>query len=108
VKELSRTGAPDTTVVPDATFNTSTVDANGGVVFNFNGAGTTAITSVINGVEGKSIKIFGTDAAGVDVTLSDIGNINVASAATLADSNDFVQLTKVDGIWIETERSITV
>ena len=107
VKELSRTGAPDTTVIPDATFNTATVDANEGVVFKFNGAATTAITSVINGVEGKSIKIFGTDALGVDVTLSDVGNINVASAATLGDSNDFIQLTLVDGTWIETERSIT-
>lgn len=107
VKELGRTAAPDTTIIPDATFNTATVDANGGVVFKFSGLVTTAITSVINGVEGKSIKIYGTDAAGVDVTLSDVGNINVASAATLGDSNDFVQLTKVDGVWIETERSIT-
>ncbi|MFV8268449.1 hypothetical protein ACNQGP_00755 [Flavobacterium sp. GT2N3] len=107
VKELSRTAAPDTTVIPDATFNTATVDANEGVVFKFNGAASTAITSVINGVEGKSIKIFGTDALGVDVTLSDVGNINVASAATLGDSNDFIQLTLVDGTWIETERSIT-
>jgi hypothetical protein len=107
VKELSRTAAPDTTVIPDANFNTATVDANGGIVFKFNGLVTTAITSVINGVEGKSIKIYGTDAVGIDVTLSDVGNINVASAATLGDSNDYVQLTKVDGIWIETDRSIT-
>lgn len=107
VKELSRTAAPDTTVIPDATFATAAIDANGGIVFNFNGSVTTAITSIVNGVEGKSIKIYGTDAAGVDVTLSDVGNINVLSAATLADAVSYVQLTKVDGIWIETERSIT-
>ena len=107
VKELSRTAAPDTTVIPDATFDSATVDANNGVVFKFNGTETTAITSVINGVEGKSIKIYGTDADLVDVTLSTVGNISVATAATLGDSNDFVQLTKVDGIWIETEKSIT-
>jgi hypothetical protein len=106
VKELSRTAAPDTTVIPDVTFDTATVDANGGVAFYYNGAATKAITGILNGVEGKSIKIYGTDAAGVDVTLSDTGNINVASAATLADATDYVQLTLVDGVWIETERLI--
>jgi hypothetical protein len=106
VKELSRTAAPDTTVIPDVTFDTATVDANGGVAFYYNGAATKAITGILNGVEGKSIKIFGTNASGVDVTLSDTGNINVASAATLGTVTDYVQLTLVDGVWIETERLI--
>lgn len=108
VKELSRTAAPDTTVIPDATFDAAVIDANGGVIFNYAGAATVAITNIINGVEGKSIKIFGTDAAGVDVTLSTVGNISVTAAATLADAVSYVQLTLVDGTWIETERSITV
>jgi hypothetical protein len=63
---------------------------------------TTAITNVINGVQKvKRLESFGTGLNLVDVTLSSVGNISVASAATLGDSNDFVQLTKVDGIWIE-------
>jgi hypothetical protein len=106
VKELSRTAAPDTTVIPDVTFETATVDANGGVAFYYNGAATKAITGILNGVEGKTIKIYGTDTAGVDVTFSDTGNINVASAATLGAKADFLQLTLVDGVWIETGRLI--
>ena len=108
VKELARTAAPETNVVSDVNFDTATVDANSGSIFRYNGAATKAITGIQNGVEGKTIKIFGTDAASVDVTFSDTGNINVASAATLADSNDFMQLTLVDSVWVETGRSITV
>jgi hypothetical protein len=107
VKELSRTAAPETAVIPDQTFDTATIDANLGVVFKYSGAATKAITGILNGVEGKSIKIYGTDAVGVDVTiLADTGNINVASAATLGTKADYVQLTLVDGSWIETERLI--
>ena len=108
VKELARTAAPETNVVADVNFDTATVDANSGSIFRYNGAATKAITGIQNGVEGKTIKIFGTDAVSVDVTFSDTGNINVASAATLADSNDFMQLTLVDSVWVETGRSITV
>lgn len=108
VKELARTAAPETNVVADVNFDAATVDANSGSIFRYNGAATKAITGIQNGVEGKTIKIFGTDTASVDVTFSDTGNINVASAATLADSNDFMQLTLVDSVWVETGRSITV
>lgn len=108
VKELSRTTAPASNTVSDVNFDTATVDANLGTAFRYTGAATKAITGIQNGVEGKTIKIYGTDTASVDVTFSDTGNINVASAATLADSNDFMQLTLVDGVWVETGRSITV
>ena len=108
VKELSRTTAPETNVVSDVNFDTATVDANLGSIFRYNGTATKAITGIQNGVEGKTIKIFGTDTVSVDVTFSKTGNINVASAATLADSNDFIQLTLVDSVWVETGRSITV
>ena len=106
VKELSRTVAPETNVVADVDFDAATVDANSGSIFRYNGAATKAITGIQNGVEGKTIKIFGTDAASVDVTFSDTGNINVASAATLLDATDYLQLTLVDGVWVETGRLI--
>ena len=106
VKELSRTVAPETNVVSDVNFDTATVDANLGSTFRYNGAATKAITGIQNGVEGKTIKIFGTDAVSVDVTFSDTGNINVASAATLLDATDYLQLTLVDGVWVETGRLI--
>ncbi|WP_051234467.1 hypothetical protein [Flavobacterium denitrificans] len=106
VKELSRTSAPESIVVADVNFDTAVIDANLGVVFRYTGAATKAITGIVNGVEGKTIKIFGTDAVSVDVTLSDTGNINVASSATLLDATDYVQLTLVDGVWVETGRLI--
>ena len=72
------------------------------------GVADTTLANILNGVEGKTIKIYGTDTADVELTVADVANvINVASNAVLADSNDFVQLTYVDGIWNETGRSIT-
>lgn len=107
VKELTRTAGPEVITVPDVTFDDGVIDANEGSKFVLSGSADVAITNIINGVEGKSIKIYGNATAGADVTLSDIGNINVVSAATLADADDFIQLTRVDGFWIETNRSIT-
>jgi hypothetical protein len=107
-KELSRTSAPDVAATTDISFATGVIDSKGGSVFKFTGAVTTAITNIINGVEGKTIKIYGTDAVGVDVTFADVvGKIDVASAATLGDSNDYLQLTCVNAVWVETGRSIT-
>lgn len=106
-KELSRTTTPPVVPSADITFSSGVIDAKGGVVFRFEGSETTAISSIINGVEGKTIKIFGTDTEEVDVTLSEIGNISVNEEATLGDSDDYVQLTYVDAVWKETDRSIT-
>lgn len=105
VKELSRTVTPSLNTIPDITFDDGVIDANEGVKFNFNGSVTTAITEIVNGVDGKSIKIYGTDTAGVDVTLSTTGNIQVNTSVTLGDKNQFIQLTKVEGIWMETSKS---
>jgi hypothetical protein len=107
VQEIGRTGAPAVVTVLPINFSGSTVDADQGVDFTFSGATTTAVTTVTKGVEGKSIKIFGTDAAGIDVTLATNQTIILTAPATLGDSNDFVQLTLVDGKWLETNRSIT-
>lgn len=104
LKEVSRTTAPVTAASTDNYFNTGIIDAKEGSVFRFNGGVTTAITSIINGVEGKSITIYGTDAAGVDVTLSDTGNVNVNSAATLGTAAHNITFTYVNGTWYETNR----
>ena len=106
-KELSRTTAPEVATTTDVNFATGVLDSKGGNVFRFDGTATTAIASIINGVEGKTIKIYGTDAASVDVTLADSATIDVASAATLGKSTDYIQLTYVNGVWMETGRSIT-
>ncbi len=106
-KELSRTTEPAIAPTGDINFTAGAIDANEGSVFRFTGTADTGITNILNGVENKSIKIYGTDLVDIEVTLSDTGNINVASNASLGKSTDYVQLTKVDGIWIETARVIT-
>lgn len=106
LKELNRTSAPKVAETTDINFTEAAIDVVGGTVFRYTGGATKAITNIINGVEGKTIKIYGTDAAGVDVTLSDIGNINVLASATLGKATDYIQLTLVDGVWLETGKSI--
>lgn len=106
-KELSRTSAPDVATTTDINFSSAVLDAKGGTVFRFTGVADTTITSIINGVEGKTIKIYGTDAVDVDVTIADVASINVLATAVLGDSNDYIQLTYVNGVWVETGKSIT-
>lgn len=106
VKEVTRTTGPEVIIIPDVTFDDAVIDANDGQKFIYSGIGDIAITNILNGVDGKSIKIFGNDTADSDVTLSDTGNINVVSAATLAKAADFIQLTRIDGVWLETNRLI--
>ena len=104
--EVSRTSAPETVALADVSFNTNAIDANLGVVYKSAHTVTTAITSVVNGVPGKTIAIYGTDAVGVNVTLSTTGNIKLASAATLDTAAHYIELTLIDGIWNETKRVI--
>ena len=106
VKELSRTVAPETNVVADVDFDAVTIDADLGTIFRFIGTATKTITAIQNGVEGKTIRIYGTDTASVDLIFADAATINVASAATLLDATDYLQLTLVDGVWVETGKLI--
>lgn len=104
--EIARTAGPETVADPTVNFTTASIDANLGKVFKFTGGTTTAITSVINGVPGKTIQIIGTDASGVDVTLSTTGNIKLNSSATLGTAADYIELTLINGLWTETKRVI--
>ncbi|MFL9844731.1 hypothetical protein [Flavobacterium rhizosphaerae] len=106
LKELARTTTAPEVAVTDVGFTEAVIDANEGNVFRFNGEDTTAITNILNGVESQSIKIYGTDTADVDVTLSTTGNIHVTVNATLASAADYIQLTNVAGTWMETKRVI--
>lgn len=106
-KELSRTTTPEVATTTDVDFSTAVLDAKTGTIFRFTGVADTTITSIINGVEGKTIKIYGTDTTDVELTIADVATVNVASSAVLADANDYLQLTVVNGIWVETGRSIT-
>jgi len=107
-KELSRTDTPEVSATTDIDFDTATLDAKGGSVFRFTGVADTTITNIINGVEGKTIKIYGTNAVDIDVTIADVaGKIDVVTTAILGDTNDYIQLTYVNGVWVETGKSIT-
>lgn len=106
-KELSRTDAPEVNIIPDVIFTTGTIDADQGTTFKFNGVATTPVTLITKGVEGKSIKIHGTNASGVNLSFATTQNIVMNSAETLGDDNDYVQLTLVDGKWLETDKNIT-
>lgn len=107
-KEVSRTSTPDVAATTDIDFNTAVLDAKGGSIFRFTGVADTTITNIINGVEGKTIQIYGTDTVDIEVTIADVaGKIDVATTAILGDTNDYIQLTYVNGVWVETGRSIT-
>ena len=106
-KELSRTTAPEVATSTDIDFTTAVLDSKGGTIFRFTGVADTTITSIINGVEGKTIKIYGTDAVDVELTIADVATINVDTTAVLGKTTDYLQLTVVDGVFVETGRSIT-
>ena len=104
-KEIKRTAAPEAAASTDVNFNTTTIDANEGNVFrNVAGANTT-IASIINGTEGKTIRIYGK--TGINTIVQDVAtNIEVATTATLAATTDYIDLTKIDGVWYEVKRLI--
>ena len=102
--ELSRTTAPETAETPEVSVTTATIDANLGSTYRYGGSGDLAVTGIINGVEGKTIKIFGNATADSDLTFSTTGNIVMSSAATLATATHYVELTLVDGYWRDTAR----
>jgi hypothetical protein len=107
LRELSRTTTAPAIASTDVSFTGAALDADMGKIFRYNGtAATTGLTNIINGVEGQSIKIYG-KAGNAVLTLSDTGNINVVSNATLNDAADVIQLTLVNGTWMETNRTIT-
>lgn len=107
-KELKRTTGPESAASTDVDFTGTSFDANAGSVFKYTGVADATLTTILNGVENKDIKIYGTDTTDIEFTVQDIANkVEVASSAVLADSNDYIQLTLIDGVWYETGRSIT-
>lgn len=103
--ELARTTAPEGVPSSDVDYTTAAIDANDGVVFRFDGNAALTVNNIINGVEGKIIKIYG--GAGGAVTINSVaGVISLTGAAVLADGADFLELIKVNGVWIEISRTI--
>ncbi|WP_417200101.1 hypothetical protein [Bizionia sp.] len=104
VTEIKRTTAPAS--LPDGTieFAADTFNADAGNTFAYTG-GVDTLASITGGVEGQQITIHGS-ASGA-LTLADVAdNIDVNSGSILADENDNITLTKVDGVWTEVARTI--
>ncbi len=109
VKEIKRTTAPDVVPTTDVVFTGTAIDASAGTAFRYEGAADATLANIINGVEGKTIRIYGTDAANVEITIADVANvIDVPASRVLPDSVSYVQLTLIDGVWYEVGGFITV
>jgi len=107
LKEIGRTNEPAAVVNNDKFFTGDTIDANLSNEFFYTGAASEELADIVNGVDGKVIKIYGKDAAGVTFTVAAIaGKVSVASNAVLATSEDFIELIRVDGVWTEVSRTI--
>lgn len=103
-KELSRTAAPEVAATTDINYSAAVIDSKGGSIFRFDGVAPLAITSIINGVEGKAITIYG--GAGGAVTIgASVPGITVASAVSLAGAVNYINLIRVNGAWVETSRA---
>lgn len=108
-KELKRTAAPEETISPnEVNFTGTSIDASTGSVFNFVDTADRTLANIINGVEGTTIRIYGTDTTDVDLTIEDVATkIEMSSSAVLSDSASYVDLTLIDGVWYDVKRSIT-
>ena len=106
VKELKRTTGP-VTAEAVGEFAGTTLDANASDSFYYTGAADATMTEILNGHDGKTIKIYGTETANVSLTVADVdGNIDVSADAVLATKADFIELVRVDGVWTEVSRTI--
>lgn len=103
-KEISRTTAPEMNVIPNVILDTDLLDANDGVKFIFQGTEDITLLNIDNGVEGKTISIFGNNTT--KLTINTIANIKTDSEAILAKDTDTIDFILIDGIWTETKRTI--
>lgn len=106
VKELKRISAAEGATVTGEFIGT-TFDANASEEFYFTDTSSKTLTEILNGNDGKTIKIYGTNTASVNLTVSDVSdNIDVTADAVLATKADFIELVRVDGVWTEVSRTI--
>lgn len=107
LKKLSATSGPAAPSETDKTFTGTSIDVKGASVFKYTGAANATLATILNGVDGKQITIYGTDALNIDFTVADVpGLIEVASNAVLGASTHCITLTRVNGVWYETNRLI--
>lgn len=100
-KELKRTTVADTAPVEKLTFNTEVLDVANGSVFYFDGATAETLDNIINGVEGKTVRIYGKNAVET-LTIAKANTLfNVAADVVLDADTKFIDLINVGGVWFE-------
>ena len=108
LKELKRTTEPEvSSAVADSQFKDTILDAKSQSEFYYVGAASASLEEIINGVDNKVIRIYGSDTANVNFTVADVaGNVDVTADAVLATKADSIELVKLDGVWTEVSRTI--
>lgn len=107
LKKLSATTGPAAPAETDKTFTGTSIDVKGASVFRYTGTADATLATILNGVDGKQITIYGNDTVDVDFTVTDVaGLVEVASDAVLGASTHYITLTRVNGVWYETNRLI--
>lgn len=96
--ELSRTSAPAAAPSTDVVYTTAVIDSKLGNVFRAGATANLTVNSILNGYEGKTIRIYGTDAASTDITVADSATIEVAgTSVTLGTAAHYVDLVFANG-----------
>lgn len=103
-KEITRTDAPAEAAATSLEITGTAVDANLGFEFKYKGTSSVTLASILNGVEGKEIKIYG-QATNTLTVASVTGKILVGSSALLDAPTKSITLKKFDGVWTEIARA---
>lgn len=101
-QELTRTTSEPSVILPTtAKFSADFFDAANYKEYQFTGTADKTITLIDNGVEGKIIRIYGSDTA--VLSIADVaGKIKVGTTVALADATKYVDLIYKGGIWYKT------
>lgn len=103
-KELKRTTSADSTPADKITFDSEILDVSNGSVFYFDGAAAETLDSIINGVEGKTIKIYGKNATETLTVAKANALFNVAADVVLDAATDYIELINIGGVWFEVNK----
>src|SRR5690554_24044 len=103
LKELKRTTQAETPVVETIKFEDANLDVATGTEFHFDGSEDVTLTDIINGVEGKTIKIFGKSAE-EKLTIASADTISVATTVELTAVTHYLELINVGGVWYEVNK----
>lgn len=106
VKELKRTIVADATPSDKIKFTLDVLDVANGSEFYYDGTEAETLTDIINGVPGKSIKIYGKSVDDSFTVSSIAGKVSVTGNIALTAPAHFVELINVEGIWFEVNKAV--